>query len=68
MYYCRDMSGALHFGPTPEEATQKAAEANREMRQVGRWPKTRKGGLSKESLTSKPQVIVLSLKLKIKQS
>ena len=32
MYYSLDRSGCIHFGPTPVEATRKAAEANYEMR------------------------------------
>jgi len=32
MFYCRDRSGCLHFGATAAEASQKAAEANREIR------------------------------------
>ena len=31
MSYSPDKSGCLHFGTTPEEATRKAAEANREI-------------------------------------
>lgn len=30
-FYCADLSGALHWGETADEARKKATEANREM-------------------------------------